>query len=125
MARDRELPGALGKLHPKYNTPSTSVLAVGITMTAISFFLPMSGAVAISTFASLFCYALANASALRLRKDAVLYPRFLAAAGLATCLALLFLVPLKTIWAGLIALLFGALVLAAGKAIIRRRTDPN
>lgn len=117
MAREKELPTALGRLHPKYNTPSASILAVGITMTAISIFLPMSGAVAISTFASLFCYALANASALKLKKDAVLYPKFLTGAGLVTCLALLFFVSFKTITAGLIALLFGALVLAARKMI--------
>jgi APA family basic amino acid/polyamine antiporter len=125
MARDGELPRRLSRLHPKFNTPSLSILLIGAATAAVTMLLPMSGAVAVSTFASLFCYALANASALRLPKAAALYPRAVAWVGLATCLAFLFLIPLKTTAAGMICLLSGVIVLGVERLAGRGIRKPS
>lgn len=89
MARKKDLPSALSKLHPKYNTPYGSILIVGVVMTMLALFVDLAGVVAVSTFALLFYYALANVSALRLKTDVRLYPKLVPAIGLATCVILL------------------------------------
>jgi len=89
MARRKELPQALGRLHPKYNSPYHSTWIVGALMTLLVLFIDLTGVVAVSTFASLFYYALANVSALRLKAQKRLYSRIVPALGTATCLALL------------------------------------
>ncbi|MGC8939417.1 MAG: APC family permease, partial [Candidatus Bathyarchaeia archaeon] len=79
MARRNDIPKALGKLHPKYNTPHISILIVGVLMTLLVLFVDLSRVVAISTFALLFYYAMANISALKLKVQDRLYPRFIPA----------------------------------------------
>jgi len=89
MARRKDLPQELSTLHQKYNTPYYSVWIVGVLMTLLVLFIDLTKVVAISTFALLFYYALANVSALRLKVQRRLYPRFAPILGTATCLALL------------------------------------
>jgi len=89
MARRKDLPQALSKLHPKYNTPYYSIWVIGVLMTLLVLFIDLTKVVAISTFALLFYYALANVSALRLKVEKRVYPRFVPVLGAATCLALL------------------------------------
>jgi APA family basic amino acid/polyamine antiporter len=89
MAKRNDIPQAFGKLQLKYNTPYYSVWIVGIIMTLLVLFMNLSGVVAISTFALLFCHAFANVSALRLKAQKRLYPRVVSVSGLIACLALL------------------------------------
>jgi len=89
MARRKDIPQALSKLHPKYKTPYHSIWIVGALMTLLVLFIDLTKVVAISTFALLFYYALANASALRLKVQKRLYPQIVPVLGAATCLALL------------------------------------
>jgi APA family basic amino acid/polyamine antiporter len=89
MARRRDLPQALSKLHSKCNTPYYSIWIIGALMTLLVLFVDLNKVVAISTFALLFYYALANMSALQLKVQKRLYPRFMPILGTATCLALL------------------------------------
>jgi len=89
MARRKDIPQALSKLHPKYKTPYCSVWIVGALMTLLVLFIDLTKVVAISTFSLLFYYALANASALRLKVQKRLYPQIVPVLGAATCLALL------------------------------------
>jgi APA family basic amino acid/polyamine antiporter len=109
MARERDLPLTLSKIHPKHNTPYRSILIVGAIMAGISLFGDLSGVVAISTFGSLFYYAFANASALKLKTNRRFYQKSLSALGLATCLILLVFVQLTAFIIGLTCLLIGAL----------------
>jgi APA family basic amino acid/polyamine antiporter len=89
MARRKDLPQALSKLHVKYNTPFYSVWIIGTLMALLVMLIDLTSVVAMSTFAMLFYYALANISALRLKTHRRTYPRIVPALGTATCLALL------------------------------------
>jgi len=92
MARRKDLPQTLSKLHPKYNTPYYSVWIVGFLMALLVLLIDLAKVVAISTFAMLFYYAIANVSALRLKGQKRMYPLVVPALGVFTCLALLTLV---------------------------------
>jgi APA family basic amino acid/polyamine antiporter len=89
MARRRDIPQTLSRLHPKYNTPYYSIWIIGALMALLVLFIDLTKVVAISTFALLFYYAFANISALRLKVQKRLYPQFVPILGTATCLALL------------------------------------
>jgi APA family basic amino acid/polyamine antiporter len=89
MARRKDIPQTLSKLHPKYSTPYYSIWIIGALMTLLVLFIDLTKVVAISTFALLFYYALANISALRLKVQKRLYPQFVPILGTVTCLALL------------------------------------
>lgn len=89
MARREDLPNALSKLHRKYATPYCSIWIIGALMTLLVLLIDLTSVVAISTFALLFYYALANFSALRLKTKDSKYPKIIPAIGAATCLALL------------------------------------
>lgn len=67
MARRKDLPYALSKLHNKYCTPYYSIGIIGILMILLVLLIDISKVVAISTFALLFYYTLANISALKLK----------------------------------------------------------
>lgn len=89
MSRRKDLPQTLSKLHPKYNTPYYSIWIVGFLMVLLILFIDLTKVVAISTFAMLFYYGIANVSALRLKTQKRLYPPLVPVLGTATCLALL------------------------------------
>jgi APA family basic amino acid/polyamine antiporter len=117
MARRCDLPKVLSKLHPRFCTPYVSVWAAGMAMILLVLFVDLQSVVAVSTFALLFWYIFANASAFRLKTEKRLFPRFLPLLGLATCLtlfvAVLFLAP--TAW------IIGIVCLAAGTIYYRVR----
>jgi APA family basic amino acid/polyamine antiporter len=110
MARRKDVPQVLNKLHPKYNTPYYSIWIIGALMTLLVLFIDLSKVVAISTFALLFYYSLSNISAVRLKIQKRLYPRFVPLLGTATCLALLIFI----LFASIQAWLIGVAGLAAG-----------
>lgn len=88
MARRNDLPRALSKLHPRYNTPYYSVWIAGISMAVLVLFVDLANVVAISTFALLFYYFIANISALRLKTQKKMYPSLVPTLGASTCLTL-------------------------------------
>jgi APA family basic amino acid/polyamine antiporter len=89
MAKRKDLPQALGKLDPKRNTPIYSTWIIGIIMALLVLLIDLSKVVAISSFAMLFFYSLANISALRLKPEKRTYSKILPALGAVSCLALL------------------------------------
>jgi APA family basic amino acid/polyamine antiporter len=89
MAKRNDMPPALGRLHPQHNTPTYSIWITGGLMTVLVLTIDLTQAVAISTFALLFYYSLANISALRLKVEKRHYPHFVPILGAASCLALL------------------------------------
>jgi len=109
MARNGDLPSVLSKLHSRYGTPYYSILIVGSIMIVLTVSADLTGVVAVSTFASLFYYALANVSALRLKADVRVYPKILPAVGLATCLILMAFVQPSALAIGAVCLATGAI----------------
>jgi basic amino acid/polyamine antiporter, APA family len=82
-------------------------------MAVLVLFVDLTGVVAVSTFALLFTYVLANVSAFRLKTKDRLYPRFLPLIGLATCLVLF----VTVFFVSLMAWVTGLAFLAAGTVI--------
>jgi len=122
MARRKDIPQALGKLHRKYNTPYYSIWIVGALMTLLVLFIDLTRVVAISTFALLFYYAMANVSALRLKVQKRLYPRLVPILGTATCIALLVFILFASIQAwiiGVACLAIGIVVYWAKKRLTK------
>ncbi|MCK5628040.1 amino acid permease [Candidatus Bathyarchaeota archaeon] len=89
MARRKDLPQILSRIHSKYDTPHYSIWIIGGIIAVIVLFADIAGVVVISTFASLFYYALANLAAFKLETKRRLYPKFIPILGLISCLSLL------------------------------------
>ncbi|MEM3726575.1 MAG: amino acid permease [Candidatus Bathyarchaeia archaeon] len=112
MARRRDLPESLCRLHPKFNTPHYSIWIVGLLMVLLVLFVDLDKVVAISTFALLFYYALANVCAFRVKTQGRMYPRIIPVLGVCTCLALLifaFFASFQSWITGITCLAIGAL----------------
>ncbi len=110
MAQRRDLPHALGKLHPRYGTPYLAVWLVGVLASVLVLFVDLTRVVAVSTFALLFYYTLANVSALRLKAGERVYPRFVPVLGAATCVVFL----VFTLFASLQSWIIGVACLIVG-----------
>ncbi|UCF45529.1 MAG: amino acid permease [Candidatus Bathyarchaeota archaeon] len=111
MARRRDMPQVLTKLHHKFGTPYYSIWIIGVLMAVLVLFFDLTGVVPISTFASLFYYALTNMAAFKLKTEERRYSRLIPEMGLITCLVLLvfilFAAP-KALTIGVICLITGA-----------------
>jgi len=92
MARRKDLPQFLSRLHKKHNTPHYSIWITGILMSMLVLFIDLSGLVVISTFAMLFYYASANVSAIKLKKEKRMCPQIVPLLGTATCIIMLGLI---------------------------------
>ena len=69
MARDRHLPHVLAAVHPRFNVPHRAELAVGAVVAVLAGTVDVRGTIGFSSFGVLVYYAVANASALTLRRD--------------------------------------------------------
>jgi len=118
MARRRDMPQVLAKLHQKFSTPYYSIWTVGILMAILVLFFDLTGVVAVSTFGALFYYAFTNAAALKLKTEKRRYHRLVPIVGLGTCIVLLafilFVAPQAWI-IGVICLIAGAACYGARK----------
>jgi len=92
MARRKDLPQLLSKLHPTFCTPYYSILIIGFIMAGLVLFIDLTRVVAISTFASLFYYAIANIAAIKLKNRKKLKQKIIPFAGLISCIIMLFFI---------------------------------
>jgi basic amino acid/polyamine antiporter, APA family len=121
MAANRDLPGALAAVHPRYRVPHRAELAVAGLVAVAVLAVDLRGAIGFSSTLVLVYYAVANAAALTLRPAERRWPRWLAGAGLAGCLLLAASLPVSSV-------LSGAAVLGIGAAVwvVRRgRRQPS
>ena len=109
MARRRELPRPLSVVGSRGTPWRADLLAAAVAL-AVAVFAGPVAAIALSACSVLVYYAVINASALRLRPAERRWPRWTAWLGLAMCLALAVLLPLR-------AVLITAGVLAVGFAL--------
>ncbi len=110
MARRRDIPQVLAKLHPRCNTPYYAIWILGALMTLLVLFVDIARVVAISTFSLVFYYSIANLAALKLKPEQRRYPKFVSVVGLSTCLAMLvfvFFAATQAWIAGIVGLTFG------------------
>jgi basic amino acid/polyamine antiporter, APA family len=114
MAANRHLPHALAAVHVRRRVPHRAELVVGAIVVVVASIGDIRGAIGFSSFCVLFYYAVANASALTLRRR-LLVP----AAGLAGCLVLAFALPLSSVAGGAATIGVAALLYP----LTRRRRD--
>ncbi len=89
MSKRRDMPQIFAKLHPKFDTPYYAIWILGIIMALLVLFADLTKVVAISTFATLFYYSIANIAAMHLKGKNRMYHSIVPVLGIATCLILL------------------------------------
>ena len=119
MAHERDLPSPLAAVHPTRRIPHVAEVVVGIAVIVAVLSGGLVAVLSFSAFSVLLYYAITNASALRLRPDERKWPRWLAWAGLASCLLLAASLPWQTIALGVAAL---ATAMLSRAAVSRIRT---
>jgi len=110
MARDRNLPGVLDAVSERSRVPHRAEAAVGVAVAVLVLIVDLRGAIGFSSFGVLVYYAIANASALTLRRDEGAPWRAVPVVGLGGCLLLAATLPLPSVGAGLAVFALGAAV---------------
>lgn len=121
MGRRGDMPAATARIHAANSTPYVAVAVVGVGIAALVLIGNVKTTWSFSAFTVLIYYAITNLSALRLKAQERLFPRWLAWVGLAACLFLAFWVETQ-IW------LVGLGLIAVGliwHAIARRTTGQS
>jgi APA family basic amino acid/polyamine antiporter len=121
MASESDLPRWLGAVHPTRKVPHRAELTIAAVVIVVVLVADLRGAIGFSSFAVLFYYAVANASAFTLDRDERRWPRPLAALGLIGCAALAVTLPASSVIGGTVLLACGAVVFLV-RHIARRRT---
>ncbi|MFW6204595.1 MAG: APC family permease, partial [Actinomycetota bacterium] len=121
MAAESDLPGKLATVHERRRIPHVAEVVVGVAVLAAVLAGGLVAALSFSAFTVLLYYAVTNAAALRLRREERLWPRWLAWAGLASCLLLAASLPWRTIVLGVAALVIS---MGARAAVRRWRRRP-
>ena len=120
VARRKDMPQALSKLHWKFGTPYYSIWIAGLVMALLALFVDLTRVVAISTFAILFYYAVANIAAFRLKTENSRYRKLVHVLGLTSCLVLLVFILFSATQAwiiGGVCLIVGAVYYGAKKHV--------
>jgi APA family basic amino acid/polyamine antiporter len=107
MARSQDLPLLFGRIHPRFNTPHYAIAITGACMIIALLIADLALVVAVSTFAMLLYYLIANIAALRLPFEYRQYPPWVPIIGGLSCIGLIvFLSPISWI-IGCIGLVIG------------------
>jgi APA family basic amino acid/polyamine antiporter len=106
MARGKDLPSILAKVHAKFGTPTYAIIATGVVMAVLVLFVDLTRVVALSTFALLFNYSITNISAYKLKTDHRKYHKTIHLAGLATCILLISFIVIASAEAAVIGVIF-------------------
>ncbi|SBW17174.1 amino acid permease-associated protein [Candidatus Protofrankia californiensis] len=97
MARERDLPGWLAVVHPRYAVPHRAELLLGGIVVAVVIVSDVRGAIGFSSFAILIYYTIANASAFTLDGPQRRWLRPLSLLGGIGCLVLALTLPVVSI----------------------------
>lgn len=101
MSRRGDLPAGLDHVHPAYAVPDRGILLTGAILVVITLFGTLQVAAAAASFTILLYYALCNLSALRMNPADKLFPDWVPALGLVSCLLLAATLPPELIFSGL------------------------
>ena len=110
MARRGDLPRALEQVHPRHGVPGRAVLVIGLIAAVVAATGTLRGVASAASFTILVYYGIANLAALRMPRQARLYPDVVPAVGLISCAVLA-----VSLAPGVIVI--GLAVLAAGLAL--------
>jgi APA family basic amino acid/polyamine antiporter len=109
MSRKGDLPAFLNRVHPRFNTPHYAIWISGACMIAAILLADLMLVVAVSTFAMLVFYLIADISAFRLPSDYQQYPRIVPVIGAVSCIALIGFLTTSSWIVGCIGLAIGIL----------------
>jgi basic amino acid/polyamine antiporter, APA family len=121
MARERDLPGWLAAVHPRFSVPYRAEIALALVVILLVATVDLRGAIGFSSFGVLLYYVIANASAITQPREQRRYPRALQIFGIAGCLALVITLPPLSIVVGVAVLVAGF----AYRLLSRRAVAPN
>lgn len=116
MAGGGDLPRWLDAVHPVRRIPHRAEMVVAVAVIAVVLAADVRGAIGFSSFAVLFYYAVANASAFTLTPTERRWPRALTVAGLIGCVGLGLALPAASVIGGTVLLGAGAAVWAIRNA---------
>jgi APA family basic amino acid/polyamine antiporter len=116
MAANRHLPRVLAAVQQRSQVPHHAQLVVGAVVAVVVSLADIRGAIGFSSFCVLFYYAIANASALTLRR------RLVPVGGLVGCLVLAFALPPASVVGGVVTIAAAALLYPLTRP---RRTTPT
>src|SRR3954469_21014224 len=107
MARERDLPGWLDAVHPRFRVPHRAELSVAAIVVLLVLTTDLRGAIGFSSFGVLLYYFVANASAYRQSTAVRRFPRRLPLVGGTGCLLLVASLPWQAVLTGLAVLALG------------------
>ncbi|MBU0677210.1 MAG: APC family permease [Verrucomicrobia bacterium] len=115
MGRRRDMPPVFARLNASRTTPYPATIAVAALVAGLTVIGDVKTTWTFSAFTVLIYYAITNLASLRLPAKDRLYPRWISATGLASCVLLAFCVDVRTWAAGLGILALGLLWHAAAR----------
>jgi len=89
MARSSDLPGIFGRIHPRFSTPHYAIVITGACMITAILLADLALVVAVSTFAMLLSYLIANIAAIRIPRERRRYPSWIPGIGAMSCVGLI------------------------------------
>jgi len=107
MARNNDLPGFLSRISPRFSTPHYAIWITGLFMIAAILLADLALVVAVSTFAMLIFYFIANIAALRLPRGYQRYPSVVPVIGAITCAGLVAFLTMNSWIIGITGLAIG------------------
>jgi basic amino acid/polyamine antiporter, APA family len=123
MARERDMPHVMCSVHRRFGTPFYSIGIAGGIMTFLVLFVDLQYVAAVSTFALLFYYCLANVCSLRVKIKKRLFPKIVPLVGLGLCLALLAVVVFANVQAWIVGIT--CLGIGAVLYVVKKRFEPK
>jgi APA family basic amino acid/polyamine antiporter len=101
MARERDLPGWLAGVHPRFRVPHRAEVTLAVAICAVVIVADVRAAIGFSSFGVLVYYFVANAAAVTQPDGQRRYPRVLQIMGAAGCAILVVTLPLSAVLVGL------------------------
>lgn len=123
MSRKGDLPAFLNRLHPRFNTPHYAIWLSGACMIAAILLADITLVVAVSTFAMLVFYLIADIAALRIPSDFQKYPRIVPLIGAVSCIALIGFLTINSWLIGCIGLVIGMVYYGIPRQVTKRPGD--
>jgi len=107
MARTGDLPAFLKRIHPGFNTPHYAIWISGACIIAAILLADLTLVIAVSTFAMLIFYLIANVAAFRIPSKYQQYPAIVPIIGAISCLGLIGFLTINSWIIGIIGLALG------------------
>jgi APA family basic amino acid/polyamine antiporter len=117
MGRSQDLPPLLNRIHPRFRTPHYAIAITGACMIAALVLADLTLVVAVSTFAMLVYYLIANIAALKLPPDHRRYPSWVPPLGALSCIGLIAFLGPGSWTIGCIGLLIGIAWFVFGRKV--------